>query len=58
VERFVARYRSVVTSVLSGFDRLVFRGSLIPLIRDGGMYTFLDRVPISVEKNAVPFRLT
>lgn len=43
MERFVARYRSFVTSILSGFDRLVFRGSLIPLIRERGMYTFLKR---------------
>jgi hypothetical protein len=28
--------------VLSGFDRLVFRGSLLPLIRRGGMYSFLE----------------
>jgi len=42
VERFVARYRSLVTGVLSGFDRLVFRGSLLPLIRDGGMFFFLQ----------------
>jgi hypothetical protein len=28
--------------VLSGFDRLVFRGSLLPLIRDGGMFFFLE----------------
>ena len=43
MERFVARYRPHVTSILSGFDRLVFRGSLIPLIRERGMYTFLKR---------------
>jgi hypothetical protein len=42
VERFVARYRSLVTAVLSGFDRLVFRGHLLPLMRDGGMYFFLE----------------
>jgi hypothetical protein len=28
--------------VLSGFDRLVFRGHLMQLIRDGGMYFFLQ----------------
>jgi hypothetical protein len=42
LQRFVARYRSLVTGVLSGFDRLVFRGSLLPLIRDGGMFFFLE----------------
>jgi hypothetical protein len=38
---FVARHASVVTSTLSGFDRLVFRGTLQPLVRDRGMFTFL-----------------
>jgi hypothetical protein len=42
VERFVARYRSLVIGVLSGFDRLVFRGHLLPLVRDGGMFFFLE----------------
>lgn len=43
MERFVARHRSLVTCVLSGLDRLVFRGTLIPLVRERGMYTFLKR---------------
>jgi hypothetical protein len=42
VEKFVSRYRSLVTGVLSGFDRLVFRGHLLPLMRDGGMFFFLE----------------
>jgi len=42
VEKFVARYRSLVTGVLSGFDRLVFRGHLLPLVRPQGMYFFLE----------------
>src|SRR6185503_2246156 len=41
MERFVARYHPLVTSILSGFDRLVFRGTLIPLIRERGMQAFL-----------------
>lgn len=41
MEKFVARFSSLVTGVLSGFDRLVFRGSLLPLIRQGGMHIFL-----------------
>jgi hypothetical protein len=32
--------------VLSGFDRLVFRGSLLPLIREGGMFFFLERAGV------------
>jgi hypothetical protein len=46
VEKFIARYRSLVTGVLSGFDRLVFRGHLLPLMRDGGMYFFLEAARI------------
>lgn len=42
MDKFIARYRSLVTGVLSGFDRLVFRGSLLPLYRDGGMFLFLQ----------------
>ena len=44
MEKFVAQHRSLVTGVLSGFDRLVFRGHLLPLVRNGGrdMYFFLE----------------
>jgi hypothetical protein len=46
LERFIARYRPLITAVLSGFDRLVFRGSLLPLIREGGMFFFLQRAGV------------
>ena len=46
MERFVARYRPLVTAVLSGFDRLVFRGHLLSLMRDGGMYFFLEAAKV------------
>ena len=46
MQRFIARYRSLVTGVLSGFDRLVFRGTLLPLVRDGGMFCFLERAGV------------
>ena len=46
MDRFIARFRSQITGVLSGFDRLVFRGSLLPLIRDGGMYFFLEAAKV------------
>jgi hypothetical protein len=46
LHKFIARYRSLVTGVLSGFDRLVFRGSLLPPVRDGGMFFFLERAGI------------
>jgi len=42
VDRFLSRYGSLVTGVLSGFDRLVFRGTLQRLIRSFGMYYFLS----------------
>jgi len=40
--KFLARYPSLVTHVLSGFDRLVFRG-ILRSIRDRGMHVFLTR---------------
>lgn len=36
-------YGSAVSAVLSGFDRLVFRGTLLPLAWERGMHTFLPR---------------
>jgi hypothetical protein len=36
----------LITGVLSGFDRLVFRGSLLPLMREGGMFFFLQRAGV------------
>jgi len=48
MERFVARYRPLITAVLSGFDRLVFRGTLLPLVMQGGMYTFLTRANVGL----------
>ena len=41
MKSFLARFGSRVTAVLSGFDRLVFRGTLIPLVRKAGMHIFL-----------------
>jgi hypothetical protein len=43
---FIARFRSLITGVLSGFDRLVLRGHLLPLMRDGGMFFFLESAGI------------
>jgi hypothetical protein len=43
LKTFVARHESAVACTLSGFDRLVFRGSLLPLVRDGGMHVYLAR---------------
>lgn len=48
MDKFVARYRSLVTAVLSGFDRLVFRGTLLPLVRPRGMFNFLTRAQVGL----------
>ena len=36
----------MITGTLSGFDRLVFRGHLLPLMRDCGMFFFLEAVGV------------
>jgi len=46
VKQFLARFADKITGVLSGFDRLVFRGTLIPLVRERGLYTFLKRAQV------------
>jgi hypothetical protein len=46
MDSFLARHRAVVTGVLSGFDRLVFRGTLLSLVRPMGMYSFLTRAGV------------
>jgi hypothetical protein len=46
MKRFVARFGLLVSGVLSGFDRLVFRGSLLPLMRPRGMHDFLGRTGV------------
>jgi len=46
MKAFLSRFGSVVTSVLSGLDRLVFRGTLIPLIRPLGIHAFLNRAGV------------
>lgn len=45
---FLSRFGNDVASVLSGFDRLVFRGHLIPMIRPSGMFAFLKRTGIQL----------
>jgi hypothetical protein len=46
VDLFVTRHASLINGTLSGFDRLVFRGTLQPLVRDGGMFAFLSRAGV------------
>lgn len=42
MRKFLARHGSHVTGVLSGFDRVVFHGTLQRLLRTLGMYYFLS----------------
>jgi hypothetical protein len=46
VNPFIARHEDLVTCVLSGFDRLVFRGTLLPLVRRRGMHVLLSRAGV------------
>ena len=38
---FVARHADKITGILSGFDRLIFRGHLLPLCYESGVRAFL-----------------
>jgi len=46
MKEFINHHAGLVTSVLSGFDRLVFRGHLLPLMRSGGMFFFLEAAKV------------
>jgi hypothetical protein len=49
MKAFLARYAPLVTSTLSGFDRIVLRGHLLPLHRArGGMAVFLGRAKVGL----------
>ena len=43
VRRFVAHHAEKITGILRGFDRLVFRGQLLPLCHADGVRSFLAR---------------
>jgi hypothetical protein len=46
MDRFMKQYGAKVTHILSGFDRLVFRGHLRQLSHDTGMAQFLSTVSV------------
>jgi len=46
MKAFLSRFQPLITGVLSGFDRLVFRGTLQPLVRPDGMFFFLTRTGV------------
>jgi hypothetical protein len=41
MKQFISQHCPAILGVLSGFDRVVFRGTLMSLVRDGGMLGFL-----------------
>jgi hypothetical protein len=43
VKRFLQKHADRIAAVLCGFDRLVFRGTLIPLVLPHGMFRLLTR---------------
>lgn len=47
---FIQRHRDAVIGVLSGFDRLVFRGTLRGLAYEGGMAAHLNRTGILLKE--------
>ena len=46
MDKFLASHAALVTSILSGFDRIVFRGHLMPLIRKGRMFFYLEAAKV------------
>jgi hypothetical protein len=43
VRQFITRHAEKITGVLSGFDRIICRGHLLPLCHEGGVSRFLSR---------------
>jgi hypothetical protein len=43
VNKFIANHQAQISGVLSGFDRLVFRGTLRSIAHAGGMNQYLSR---------------
>ena len=46
MEKFIAHHAARVSCTLSGFDRLVFRGTLLSLMPDRAMFHFLTRAGV------------
>lgn len=46
MKQFLSRYNTAITGILSGFDRVVFRGTLTPLLWKFGIQTFLSKVSV------------
>ena len=46
MKQFITKHEGLINGVISGFDRLVFRGSLRTLSHEKGMYLYLSRVHV------------
>ena len=49
MEQCLFKHAPVVTGTLSGFDRLVFRGTLRLLAHCGGMMSYLSAMPVKLK---------
>ena len=49
MRKFVQRHEGRILGVLSGFDRMRFRGSLRLLQSEGGVATWLERIGVAVK---------
>ena len=49
MRKFIQRHRDEILGVLSGFDRIRFRGTLRLLQSEGGVATWLERVGVAVK---------
>ena len=54
MQQFIARHADQITGVLSGFDRVILRGSLMPLCHEDGVRRFLSRQGVLL-KDFEPF---
>lgn len=48
MKSFLQRHTDQILGVLSGFDRLRFRGSLRLLQSEGGVFSWLERIGVAV----------
>lgn len=49
MRQFIARHAEKITGVLSGFDRIICRGHLLPLCHEGGVHGFLHRQGVQLK---------
>jgi hypothetical protein len=50
MKQFITKYGDLITGVLSGFDRLVFRGSLRTMSHLAGMKLYLSRAKVLLKE--------